>query len=150
MVLMSQHTPASPPTYPGEAIRVAWFFVVLFGPSSGIAYVTMYGLEHGGREALLNLSLILSVSLFVSILAAITMPLPGIASLDSDMFARPARGSLCLALLLTICFALLLHDPSSQSCPDVACRSYPLASLAFAGMYYCYSISSYILRLRIP
>lgn len=148
---MSGHKTASPPPYPGEATRLTWLFVLLFGPASGIAYVMMYGLDHGGRGALVHLSLILVVSLFTSILAAITFPLPGMASLDRDTFTRPARSNLCLAIFLTISFVLLLHDPSSQSCQqEVPCRSYPLAWLALAGLHYCLSISSYILWLRVP
>jgi hypothetical protein len=146
---MRRSETASPPSNPGEATRLAWIFVLLLWPGSGIAYVKIYELDNGGREALVHLSLMLVVSLTISIFAAIKAPLPGLAYLDRETFTRPARWCLFSAIFFTVCFALLLHAPSSQDCHlGVACRTHPLFWLASAGMFYCYSITSYILRLR--
>jgi hypothetical protein len=145
---MSGYKTASPPTCPGEAIRLIWVLVLILLPGSGIAYLEMYDLDQGGRQALVHLSLMLVVSLAISIIAAIKAPLRGLY-FDRDTFTRPARLNLSLAIFWTICFALLLHAPSSQDCHfGVTCRTYPLLELALAGMHYGYSMTAYILRLR--
>jgi hypothetical protein len=142
---MSRYKTASPRFKPGDVIRLAWVFVMLLSPFSGIAYVKMYDLDNGGREALVHLSLILAVSLATSIFAAIKTPMPGLAYQDKDTYTRPARGCLFFAIFNTACFALLLHTPCHL---EAACRTHPLLWLAFAGMFYCYSITGYILGLR--
>jgi len=133
---------------PGQVARLLWFLAFFLSPMAGVAYVSTFEHGSGGREALIHLALILVVSLIVSVVSIVTAPLQPI---DGDGIRKIARANLFFAIVDTIFFAVLLHDPSSAppACHlDPACRIYPLAWLALAGMHYGYAIDAYIIKLR--
>ena len=128
---------------PSQAVRLLWFFLIFLSPAGAVAYVTTYGLEHGNEEALIRVLAILAISLIVSILCAIAAP---IQCYDEIGMTRAGRANLCLAILDTIIFVLLMHGPSSvgQACElESNCRTYPVIWLALAGMHYCYAVWTY-------
>lgn len=133
---------------PSQAARLLWFLAFFLSPMAGVAYVSTYEHGSGGKEALIHLALILVVSLIVSVVSIVTAPLQPI---DEDGIKKIARGNLFFAIVDTIIFAVLLHDPSSATLGchfDPACRAYPLGWLALAGMHYGYAIDAYIIKLR--
>lgn len=128
------------PSNPSQAARLLWFLAFFLSPMAGVAYVSTYEHWRGGKEALIHLALILVVSLIVSVVSIATAPLQPI---DEDRIKKIARANLFFAIVDTIIFAVLVHDPSSA-----AQGTYPVGWLALAGMHYGYAVDAYIMRLR--
>jgi len=124
---------------PSQLVRLLWCFLVLFSPFSAVAYVSAFNLAHGHRGALIHVIVILAVSMLVSLVSPFLMPMQ---VFDEAALTRAARGNLCLALIDTILFAILVLDPSGP-----ATRTIPVMWLALAGMHYCYAVSAYTLVL---
>lgn len=132
---------------PSQAVRLLWFVLFFLSPMGAVTYVSMYGLEHGGEEALIRVSLILAASLTVSFFCAIAQP---IQIIDETVMTNAGRANLCLAVVDTIIVVILIYDPSSvdHACQlGSNCRTYPVGWLALAGMHYCYAVWAYTTML---
>lgn len=126
---------------PSQLVRLLWVFLVLFAPAGAVAYVQVFDVAHGHRDALIHVLAILAVSLLISFVSPFLMP---IQIFDEASLARGARGNLCFALFDTLPFVILMLGPSEIG---QAARTYPVGWLALAGLHYCYAISAYTLVL---
>jgi hypothetical protein len=132
---------------PNQAVRLLWWFLLFLPPMGAVTYVSMYGLQHGGEEALIRVLLTLAASLAVTLFCAIAQP---IQIIDETVMTNAGRANLCLAVIDTIIVVILICDPSSvdHACQlGSNCRTYPVGWLALAGMHYCYAVWAYATML---
>src|SRR4030095_10376497 len=95
---------------PGQSVRLLWFFLFFLFPMDGVAYVSTFELRHARAEALIHVLSILAASLTVTLVCAIAQP---IQIIDEESMTKAGRANLCLALIDTIFFVILMHDPSA-------------------------------------
>ena len=132
---------------PSQAVRLLWFLLFFLPPMAAVAYVSEFELRHAGTDALIHVLWILAASLAVTLFCAVAQP---IQIIDQEWMMKAARANLCLALIDTMFFVILIRDPSAvdQACQHGAtCRTYPVGWLALAGMHYCCAIWAYVTML---
>ncbi|MCC8935018.1 hypothetical protein [Bradyrhizobium ivorense] len=132
---------------PSQAVRLLWVFATLTIPMGAVGYVWIFDLRHGSAQDVIRVLWILAGSLVASIASAIAAPLQ---SFEEARCIRIARASLCFAFVHTVALVLLFqrHSALTEVCQiGSECGDYPVAMLAWTGMFYCYAVFSYTIDL---